>query len=226
MKAKDIIKQDLERYAKAQSQTSIKTVVYKLQMMLSGAQREKFAKEQKSQYFQAWYALQVLNNTHKEYHNSKELGEFIYDDRMYRIVEIEDGPQTLRRCIYNSLCPLPLEIPDGLISLRYTFSDCVLGSQFAVSDQACTSMIEDMTCAFKNTRFVDGFTFGRNFDVSNVKSMYGMFSNAKFAKDFKLPKQFSELNGVTVENMFQDAMFGDKPLGDQNPVTVIQELTA
>lgn len=226
MKAKDIIKQDLEKYAKAQGQTSIKTVVYKLQMMLSSAQREKFAKEQKSQYFQAWYALQLLNNTHKCYHCSKELGEFIYDDRMFHIFELEDGPQTLRRIIYTTLCPLPLEIPDGLISLRYTFSDCILGSQFALSDQVCTSMVTDMTCAFKNARFVDGFTFGNNFDVSHVKSMYGMFSDAKFAKDFKLPKQFSELNGVTVENMFQDAMFGDKPLGDQNPVTVIQELTA
>ncbi len=226
MKAKDIIKQDLERYAKAQGETNIKVIVYKLQMMLSGAQREKFTKEHKSQYFQAWYALQVLNNTHKEYHNSKELGEFIYDTRMYHIYEIEDGPQTLRRCIYNSLCPLPLEIPDGLISLRYTFSDCVLGTQFAVSDQSCTSMIEDMTCAFKNARFVDGFTFGHSFDVSNVRNMYGMFANAKFAEGFKLPEQFSKLNGVIVKSMFQDAMIGDKPLGDKDPVTVIQELTA
>ena len=226
MKAKDIIKQDLEEYAKSQGKTDIKEVVHNLQMMLSGAQRGKFNSEQKSQYFQAWFALQILNNTHKVYHNSKELGEFIYDDRMFHIFELEDGPQTIRRILYNSLCQLPLEIPDGLISMRYTFNNSILDSHFALNNQVCTSMIKDMTCAFQNATFVKGFTFGYNFDISNVKCMYGMFKNAKFTDGFKLPKQFNGLNGVTIKDMFEGAMYGDQYLGDRDPITVIQELTA
>lgn len=225
MKATDIIVYDLEEYASSRNKV-VADALDDLLSIIPLSQREVFDKAGESKFYQAWWAYQLLNNTHKALHTSSELGEFIYDTRMFKIFELEDGPNYIRRLLYNDSCGLQLVIPDGLTSMRYTFCNCNLNAAFALGNQVCTSMITDMTCAFKDATFAYGFNFGYNFDVSHVKSMYGMFEGAKFRRCFKLPKQFDNLQGVNIKNMFKGATLEDKPLDNKDPVAVLKSLTS
>ncbi len=161
--AVEYIKEDITKYMKEEKLTTPKEAVAKLLELLPSAYEKEV--DGYSPAVKAWLALQMLNRSSLAYHKSIELGEFIYDTKMFR-AEFNCNRYVLH---YLPNCKLEPVLPYGL--------------------KSCCD-IEDMSNMFNNCKLPEGFTLGDKFDTSNVTDMSNMFNDCKLPEGFTLGDEF------------------------------------
>lgn len=207
--ATEYIKEDITEYMKKEEIATPKEAVIRLLELLPSAYAEELSG---SIAVKAWAALQMLNQSSLAYHKSVELGEFIYDTKMFKL-QLDCNLHMLH---YLSSCELEPVLPLGLKSCRKMFYGRVLPENFTLGDNFDTSHIEDMSSMFDSCELPKGFTLGDKFDTSSVTDMDRMFSFAELPSDFTLGDKFDTSNVTVMTDMFEGCVLPEGfTLGDK-----------
>lgn len=239
MTAKDQIKQDVNVYCE-ENHCTVQDFIAKYATTMPIVLTQVLTDTALVPIVAAWQSLQISKGSSQQYANFKNLGEFIYDTNMYHI-ENEDDNDKMHLHVVKGF-EGELELPTGLISTAYMFSNRIVSKQ-TLGPSFDTSSIVDMSCMFsdsviKNPQFlcggnfdtssvknmeemfassnlIDGFTLGDKFNTSSVTDMFGMFDSCRMGEGFTLGTQFDTSKVVNMSYMFNKATIPDDfTLGD------------
>lgn len=156
---------------------------------------------------QAWTILQILNNSPLRYHESEDLGAFIYNTDMYRVANIGiDGYYHLH---YNPKFKGTIELPEGCINTSCMFYRCELPEGFTLVDKFNTSNVINMSLMFRKCKLPKGFTLGDKFDTGSVTDMSEMFHECELPESFSLGDKFDTSNVAYMSSMFRKCELPD-----------------
>ncbi len=207
--ATEYIKEDITEYMKKEGIATPKEAVIKLLELLPSAYAEELSG---SIAVKAWTVLQMLNQSSLAYHKSKELGEIIYDTKIFKL-QLDCNLNMLR---YLSGCELEPVLPFGLKSCHKMFYGRFLSENFTLGDNFDTSHIEDMSSMFSSCELPKGFTLGDKFDTSSVTDMDSMFRDCSFPAGFTLGDKFDTSSVTDMTDMFYGCVLPEGfALGDK-----------
>ena len=132
-------------------------------------------------------------------HYEGMIGTFDYDDRVWRIKELELHEGSIPRLCFNDYQG-PISLPKGITSCSHLFMYADLtGCWFEDFD---TSSVTSMEAMFCDCKIPEGFTLGDKFDTSNVTNMEAMFSRCTMSKGFSLGDKFNTGSVKDMHEMF------------------------
>lgn len=215
--AQEYIREELTEYAKEKNLSSPQEVVDKLLPLLPKA----YTGEVKgySTAAKAWMALQMSKGSSLTYHKSADLGEIIYDTKMYAL---KSGTARLHLC-YKQYSELDPVLPYGIRSCEDMFYYCKLPEGCTLRDKFITINVVNMDGMFAHCILPEGFTLGGSFDTSNVTNMQYMFSECKFPEGFTLGNRFDTRHVTDTRLMFTKCTLNNERL-DGSPKEIVQML--